>query len=350
VNQQRRLTYMKALGIPIWLSRTDLPHNTDTEAYTEQTAATTLVINTPPMAEHDLSYDDQMAMQEYEQTAQYDTDLQISSADFAQSLIESLDTTTTSPPQSSSPQNESHHITATTTAQLSEGTPTQSQSLDIPSTQIQTQPLPAIEVGEMGQSKHNLPSEDIPLAALNWQDLQQVVKQCQFCEMAKFRSNTVFGSGNAQAKWLFIGEAPDVEDDQQGLPFLAKSGQLLDNILAAINLDRNAVYLTNILKCRPPNDRDPHVDEAKQCMGYLYRQIELIQPKVIVVVGRVATRNLLNIKKPLGQMRGYVHYLEKPRIPVVVTYHPRYLLRQPSAKRKLWEDIQLAQSVVQAAP
>ena len=377
MNSQRRLRYMKALGIPIWLARTQ-QHNTETQTHTETatTALETEVIDhsqtVNSATEHALADDEQMAMQAYEQYAQYDSSVQtaISSdpiptasvdiAAFTTNLINSLDTDNSSSLQHLASQNTLHATSETTSAQPLSNTEEQltvseSQSnseaqitvsdTDIKSAQIISESSTNTKTGTIDQ---NTPPINVPVETLNWDDLQQTVQQCQFCEMAKFRSNTVFGSGNINAKWLFIGEAPDVEDDQQGLPFLAKSGQLLDNILAAINLDREAVYLSNILKCRPPNDRDPHVDEAKHCMHYLHRQIELIQPKVIVVVGRVATKNLLQIKKPLGKMRGHIHYFGTARIPVVVTYHPRYLLRQPSAKRKVWEDIQLAQSVLQA--
>ena len=181
---------------------------------------------------------------------------------------------------------------------------------------------------------------------LAWGDLQSTVHNCQHCDIHRFRSQAIFGSGDTSAAWMIIGEAPDVEEDAQGNPFLGKSGDLLDNILAAIDLKRESVYLTNILKCRPPNDRDPHVDEIDNCIGYLYRQIELVQPKVILVVGRLAAQQLLQNKKPLGQLRGQIHHLNKTDTPVIATYHPRYLLRQASEKRKVWEDIKLARSVI----
>lgn len=184
------------------------------------------------------------------------------------------------------------------------------------------------------------------LENIAWGDLQVAASQCQQCEIHHLRSHAVFGSGSQTATWMIIGEAPDVEEDKQGFPFLGKSGELLDNILTAIDLNREKVYLTNILKCRPPNDRSPHVDEVRNCTGYLQRQIELIQPKVIVVVGRLAAQHLLSTKESIGRMRGKVHYLQKTNTPVVVTYHPRYLLRLPSEKRKVWEDIKLARSVV----
>jgi len=182
---------------------------------------------------------------------------------------------------------------------------------------------------------------------LQWDSLQDTVSQCQYCDMHKYRSHAVFGSGNSDADWMIIGEAPDLEEDQQGKPFLGMAGTLLDNILAAIDLQRESVYLSNIIKCRPPNDRDPHIDEINNCIGYLYRQIEIIQPKVILAVGRIAAQQLLQVKQPLGRLRGQIHQLPKSKTPVVVTYHPRYLLRQPSEKPKVWEDIKLARSIVQ---
>lgn len=187
-----------------------------------------------------------------------------------------------------------------------------------------------------------------PVEHLEWSDMQTAVAQCQQCDIHRFRTQAVLGSGNTSASWMIVGEAPDFEEDTQGLPFLGKAGQLLDNILTAIALDRESVYLANIIKCRPPNDRDPHVDEIANCMGYLHRQIELVQPKVIVAVGRLAAQQLLQSKKPIGQMRGQVHRLPKTNTPLIVTYHPRYLLRQSSEKSKVWEDIKLARSIVQA--
>ena len=194
--------------------------------------------------------------------------------------------------------------------------------------------------------KPSVPVENIA-ENLEWAELQTTTSQCQQCDFHRFRTQAVFGSGNISATWMIIGESPDVEEDKQGQPFLGKAGHLLDNILAAIELDRESVYLANIIKCRPPNDRDPHVDEIANCMGYLYRQIELIQPKVILVVGRLAAQQLLQSKESIGRMRGRVHQLSKTNTPVVVTYHPRYLLRQTSEKRKVWQDIKLARSIVQ---
>ncbi|HPY41493.1 MAG TPA: uracil-DNA glycosylase, partial [Thiolinea sp.] len=150
------------------------------------------------------------------------------------------------------------------------------------------------------------------------------------------------GAGHQQARCMVIGEAPGAEGDRQGLPFVGKSGQLLTNMLASIQISRENIYIANILKCRPPNNRDPKPDEAASCRGYLERQIALIQPQLIMVVGRIAAHNLLQTTTPLGRLRGSVHTLPNSTVPVIVTYHPAYLLRQPAEKRRAWQDLQLA--------
>jgi len=211
---------------------------------------------------------------------------------------------------------------------------------------------PSASVSSIPEVSQPVKAKTIPISsdaeALSWADLQTTVSRCKQCDMHRFRQQAVFGSGNLSASWMFIGEAPDVEEDAKGGLFLGKAGHLLDNILSAINLNRESVYLANIIKCRPPNDRAPHVDEITNCLGYLQRQIELVEPKVIVVVGRLAAQQLLQSKETIGKMRGRVHHLAKTNIPVIVTYHPRYLLRQASEKRKVWEDIKLARSIVQS--
>ncbi len=177
---------------------------------------------------------------------------------------------------------------------------------------------------------------------LTWPELQAAVEACTRCELHKTRTQTVFGSGNQQARCMIIGEAPGAEEDRQGLPFVGKSGQLLTNMLAAIQLARSEIYIANILKCRPPNNRDPKPEEAACCRAYLERQITLIQPKLILVVGRIAAHNLLQTTTPLGRLRGQIHTLPQTKTPVIVTYHPAYLLRQPAEKRRAWQDLQLA--------
>ncbi len=180
---------------------------------------------------------------------------------------------------------------------------------------------------------------------LSWDELRATVQSCTRCDLAKTRTQTVFGTGNQQAVWMVIGEAPGAEEDKQGLPFVGKAGQLLNNMLAAIGMPRETVYIANVLKCRPPNNRDPKPDEAANCRGYLERQIELVNPALILVVGRIAAQNMLQTDAPLARLRGREHLAPVSRTPVVVTYHPAYLLRQPADKRKAWQDLLFAREV-----
>ena len=180
------------------------------------------------------------------------------------------------------------------------------------------------------------------LSSFDWQTLQEKVSSCQQCELHQNRTNTVFGSGSRQADWIIIGDAPASYDDQQGRPFSDQAGQLLTNMLRAIGLTRDEVYITNLLKCRPPNNRDPESSESVACNVYLQRQLVLLKPKMVLVVGRVAAQSLLNTKEPLARLRGKVQQLPNTDIPLVVTYHPAYLLKKTSDKRKAWDDLKLA--------
>lgn len=177
-------------------------------------------------------------------------------------------------------------------------------------------------------------------ASLDWEGLAACVAGCTRCELSRSRTNTVFGVGNRSADWMIIGEAPGAEEDRRGEPFVGRAGRLLDEMLRAIGLCRDAVFIANILKCRPPNNRDPKADEAAECRGYLERQIELVQPKVILAVGKIAAQNLLGSNETVGRMRSRHHDLGG--IPLVVTYHPAYLLRSPSHKRDSWRDLCMA--------
>jgi len=176
----------------------------------------------------------------------------------------------------------------------------------------------------------------------DWSSLEDAVSDCRLCALHEGRSRTVFGTGDRQADWMLIGEAPGAEEDKQGLPFVGKAGQLLDRMLMAIGLQREQVYIANIVKCRPPENRDPKPEEAAACSAYLKRQIELVNPRVILVLGKVAAHNLLGTEEALGKLRGAPYLYEDTGIPVIVTYHPAYLLRKPSEKRKSWEDLKLA--------
>ena len=148
------------------------------------------------------------------------------------------------------------------------------------------------------------------------------------------------------ADWMIVGEAPGADEDRLGEPFVGRAGKLLDEMLLALGLDRNSVFIANILKCRPPNNRDPSGDEAASCRSYLERQIDFVAPKIIIAVGRIAAQHLLQTDAPVGRMRGQRHILGDRGLPVVVTYHPAYLLRSPTQKRKVWQDLLLARQVM----
>ena len=189
-------------------------------------------------------------------------------------------------------------------------------------------------------------AETPDVSSLGWSELAQQVAHCQLCELHATRKQAVFGIGNQEADWLLIGEAPGAEEDRQGEPFVGRAGQLLNAMLKAIGLEREQVYIANILKCRPPNNRDPRPEEAACCSPYLQRQIELIQPRLILALGRIAAQRLLQTNTSLARLRGKVHTLEATGTPVIVTYHPAYLLRSPAEKRKAWEDLQFAHRYV----
>ena len=182
--------------------------------------------------------------------------------------------------------------------------------------------------------------------ARDWEQLRAQVLTCTRCALHESRTQAVFGVGNPRAEWMVIGEAPGAEEDRRGEPFVGRAGQLLDAMLRAIGLSRATnVFIANILKCRPPGNRDPRPEEAAACLSYLHRQIAFVRPRVLLAVGRIAAQNLLATDAPLGRLRGRVHHFGERNVPLVVTYHPAYLLRSPADKRKAWEDLQFARSV-----
>ena len=179
-----------------------------------------------------------------------------------------------------------------------------------------------------------------------WQQLSEEVARCTRCDLHRTRTRAVLGVGDRHAQWLVVGEAPGAEEDRQGEPFVGRAGQLLDAMLQAIGLARgHNVYIANILKSRPPGNRDPAAAEVAACLPYLERQIELIRPRLILAVGRIAMQNLLATQGSLAGMRGKVHEFGGLKTPLIVTYHPAYLLRKPEDKRKAWEDLKFARSV-----
>jgi uracil-DNA glycosylase family 4 len=266
LDQQQRIAYLQAMGIPVWLSRQNTSTPTTSEAKIAETSQSTVAEPTPHF-------------------------------NVASKIVDSE-------------QKSAKSVTAKSS------TKTHSDAVD---------------------------NTDVSNAT--WESLENCVTNCQRCEIHRYRTQTVFGVGHHQADWMIIGEAPGADEDRQGEPFVGRAGQLLTNILAAINLPREQVYIANVLKCRPPNNRDPHKKEIQHCQGYLKRQIELVQPKVILVVGRIAAHTLLQTQLPVGRMRGKIHHLPELQIPLVVTYHPAYLLRQPVEKRKVWEDLKRAREV-----
>lgn len=196
--------------------------------------------------------------------------------------------------------------------------------------------VPAADVSARPAAR---PDNDAPVEALDWGALEARVAACTLCPLHKGRTRTVFGVGDKAADLLVVGEAPGAEEDRQGEPFVGRAGQLLNAMLQAIGLSRQQVYIANILKCRPPNNRDPSLQEQATCTPYLERQIRLLEPRAILAVGRIAAQWLLQSDRAIGTLRGRVHRYGEAGTALVVTYHPAYLLRSPLAKAKTWQDL-----------
>jgi len=194
-------------------------------------------------------------------------------------------------------------------------------------------PLPALSV-----------TTESPVEGTDWGPLEERVRHCQRCPLHETRTQTVFGIGDMNARWMFIGEAPGEQEDLKGEPFVGRAGQLLDEMIKALGLERSSVYIANVLKCRPPKNRDPLPFEADACESYLVDQLRLVSPSILVAVGRIAAQNLLKTTTPIGKLRGLVHNYHG--IPLVVTYHPAYLLRAQTEKRRAWEDLKLARQTL----
>jgi uracil-DNA glycosylase len=190
-------------------------------------------------------------------------------------------------------------------------------------------------------------AQRIDTAALDWPALRERVAACTACALHATRTQTVFGVGTERARLMIIGEAPGADEDRQGEPFVGRAGQLLNAMLRSIGLERGDVYIANVLKCRPPGNRNPSLEEAAACAGFLRRQIALIGPKLILSVGGISARNLLGTDAPVGKLRGTVHEVGPDRVRCLVTYHPAYLLRQPEEKAKAWQDLQLVARLLQ---
>jgi len=276
----RQLNYLNAMGIPVWVSRDSVVEINDLEHLAGVT----------------------------ESEKKSDDEGELPCADSALSIIETLDSTSSA-------------------TQKDKNQQFNKQTLSNDSSVI---------------AAEKIIKDVVNTHSLDWHTLQDKVSSCQQCGLYNNRTNTVFGKGHQQADWMIIGDAPASQDDQQGQPFIDQAGQLLTNMLRAIGLKRDEVFVTNLLKCRPPNNRDPDIEEAVACNAYLQRQLQLIQPKIVLVLGRTAAQYLLNTKEPLARLRGKTHQLPEIDIPLVVTYHPAYLLKKTIDKRKAWEDLKLA--------
>jgi len=185
---------------------------------------------------------------------------------------------------------------------------------------------------------------------MDWAALRAAVAGCQACSLSQSRTQTVFGVGHIEADWMIVGEAPGEQEDKRGEPFVGRAGELLDRMLEAVGLTRaeapaaQQVFIANVLKCRPPANRNPLPQEVAQCEPYLLRQMALVQPRVVLAMGRFAVQSLLKSSEPLGKLRGRVHQVQG--VPVIVTYHPAYLLRSPADKALAWDDLCLAREVL----
>jgi DNA polymerase len=191
--------------------------------------------------------------------------------------------------------------------------------------------------------------EALPVADV-WSELAATVSSCTRCVLHKSRTQTVFGVGRRDAQLFVIGEAPGADEDREGEPFVGRAGQLLNAMLRAIGLPRSEVYIANILKCRPPGNRDPQPDESASCTSYLTQQIALVQPRVLLAVGRIAAQWLLQTDTPIGRLRGRVQGYGERNTPLVVTYHPAYLLRSPLEKAKAWTDLCVVKELLTRSP
>ena len=209
------------------------------------------------------------------------------------------------------------------------------------------QEQPSARIVESGQ-------RPVGVQSMGWNALRETAGACTACKLCEGRKQVVFGTGSTQAQWLIVGEAPGEQEDLQGEPFVGKSGQLLDAMLRSIGLTRgeappqHQVYIANTIKCRPPGNRNPQPEELAQCEPFLIRQLELLQPCIILAMGRFAVQSLLRSDEPVGRLRGRVHRYQG--VPLIVTYHPAYLLRNPEDKARAWDDLCLAVETAQLAP
>ena len=216
---------------------------------------------------------------------------------------------------------------------------------------VQKQPVPAaVSNVDAAVVKPDLSQDAVmrqPAAALtdSWTNLENQVKDCTACELSQARTQSVFGVGDYNADWLIIGESPNVDEDKQGEPFIGETGQLVNKMLQAIGLQREQVYITNLVKCHSANSPHPKANQVTQCNHFLQQEIALVKPKIILVFSKLAAQSLLKTEASVAQMRGQQHQYGEQKIPLIVTYHPAYLLRAPGEKKKSWNDLKLASGI-----
>lgn len=218
------------------------------------------------------------------------------------------------------------------------------QELEVEQPTIETS-QPSFSTPPVVELKENISSEittAINVELLDWQALTALIAECQLCELSKTRSQTLVGSGSQNAELMIIGNAPTNADEQQGNIFSGEAGNLLTAMLKAMGYQRNDVYISNIVKCKTVENQEPSEEQALSCKAYLLRQISLIKPKLILALGNSAAQQLLKSKSTMNRLRGQLHYVDTINAPILVSYHPTYLLASPNEKRKAWEDLQLA--------
>ena len=189
--------------------------------------------------------------------------------------------------------------------------------------------------------------EKLTTSNSKFDDLRKIISKCEQCNLYKTRNKTVFGSGPSNSKIMIIGEAPGKDEDEQGEPFIGRAGKLLDAFLQSIDLSREKVFITNTVKCRPPDNRNPSLDELSQCSSFLTSQIDIIKPKVLILLGKVAANNLLDNDSSMSDLRQKKLFIDNYDIPVVVFYHPAYILRSPLKKSEVWEDLKYLNNILE---
>lgn len=206
---------------------------------------------------------------------------------------------------------------------------------------IETWKLRNQSSSELGTDEEHLKEqvEDNDVSTMDFEQLGQTVSNCQACQLCSSRTNTVFGSGSHNAEIMLVGEAPGEQEDVQGEPFVGRAGKLLTSMIFSLGLERSDIYICNVVKCRPPKNRNPSPQEAQACSAFLLRQIELISPKIIVALGLVSAHLLLDTELPLSRLRGTIYKYKESGVDLIATYHPAYLLRKPTEKAKSWEDL-----------